>query len=80
MERSVYWLLLSTLALLLVAQEKTDITHIASHAYAVYDGIDIYCLLLWSWLVEKLILDKWNIGTAVIYLISTTIILLVSRG
>lgn len=81
MGKSVIWLLHGTLSLLFFAWVLTLApANNAGGAYAIYGGIYICCSLLWSWLVEKSMPDKWDIGGAVVCLIGSVIILLAPRG
>ncbi|WP_257384749.1 hypothetical protein [Snodgrassella alvi] len=58
MQKSVLWLLLGTLSVLLFAWLLTLVesnlveSNIAGRAYAAYGGIYISCSLLWAWLVK----------------------------
>ncbi|NVN35599.1 YnfA family protein [Komagataeibacter swingsii] len=52
----------------------------AGRAYAIYGGVYIAASLIWSWLVEKLPPDRWDIGGAAICLVGAAIILLAPRG
>lgn len=81
MGKSVLWLLPGTLSLLLFAWLLTLVeSNIAGRAYAVYGGIYICCSLLWSWLVEESVPDKWDISGALVCLLGAAIILLSPRG
>ena len=81
MGKSVLWLLPGTLSLLLFAWLLTLVeSNIAGRAYAVYGGIYICCSLLWSWLVEGSVPDKWDISGALVCLLGAAIILLAPRG
>jgi small multidrug resistance family-3 protein len=81
MQKSVLWLLLGTLSVLLFAWLLTLVeSNIAGRAYAAYGGIYISCSLLWAWLVEGSQQDKWDISGALMCLLGASIMLLAPQG
>ena len=51
----------------------------AGRAYAIYGGVYIAASLIWSWLVEGLPPDRWDMGGAAICLLGAAVILLGPR-
>lgn len=81
MGKSAWWTLLGTLSLLLFAWLLTLVeSNIAGRAYAVYGGIYICSSLLWSWIVEKSMPDKWDISGALLCLLGAAMILMAPRS
>jgi len=62
---------------LLLTQVDSDY---AGRAYAAYGGIYIVSSLLWLWLAEGKIPDRWDMLGAFVCLIGTGIILLAPRS
>ncbi|QHC35709.1 YnfA family protein [Komagataeibacter xylinus] len=52
----------------------------AGRAYAIYGGVYIVASLIWSWLVEGLPPDRWDILGAAICLAGAGLILLAPRA
>lgn len=52
----------------------------AGRTYAAYGGIYVVASILWLWLVEGRMPDRWDISGAVACLIGTSIILFGPRG
>ncbi|HWJ69528.1 MAG TPA: YnfA family protein [Sphingobium sp.] len=77
LDRSVLWLIPGTLSLLLFAWLLTLVdTSQAGRAYAAYGGIYILSALVWLWLVEDMVPDRWDMGGALLCLIGAGVILL----
>lgn len=52
----------------------------AGRTYAAYGGIYVVASILWLWLVEGRMPDRWDISGAAVCVIGTSIILFGSRG
>jgi small multidrug resistance family-3 protein len=52
----------------------------AGRAYAIYGGIYIAASLLWLWIVEARMPDRWDVAGAAICLIGAAVILFAPRG
>lgn len=52
----------------------------AGRTYAAYGGIYVVASILWLWLVEDRMPDRWDISGAVACLIGTSIVLFGPRG
>jgi len=75
--KSVLWIVPGTLSLLLFAWLLTLVdTSQAGRAYAAYGGIYITSALLWLWIVEGVMPDRWDLGGALLCLAGAAIILL----
>jgi len=80
LDRSPWWLLPGGASLALFAYLLTLVdTDAAGRAYAAYGGIYIAASLLWLWLVEKQMPDRWDLIGAVVCLVGAGIILLGPR-
>lgn len=78
--KSAWWLLPGAASLALFAYLLTLVeTEAAGRAYATYGGIYIAASLLWLWLVEKQMPDRWDLIGAAVCLIGAGIILLGPR-
>ncbi|BAK83534.1 hypothetical protein GLX_11220 [Komagataeibacter medellinensis NBRC 3288] len=79
--RSAFVLLPGCLSLVLFAWLLTfSPADNAGRAYAIYGGVYIAASLIWSWLVESLPPDRWDLGGAAICLAGAAIILLAPHG
>jgi len=74
--RSIWWLLpgMASLALFAFLLTRVD-TAFAGRAYAAYGGVYIVSSLIWLWVVEGKIPDRWDVFGAAICLIGAGIIL-----
>ena len=78
--KSVYWVLLGIVLLLVFALLLTRIeSGFAGRAYAAYGGVYIAASLVWLWMVEDKLPDRWDVFGAILCLIGATIILLGPR-
>ncbi len=75
--RSPWWLLPGILSLALFAFLLTRVDlEFAGRAYAAYGGIYITASLVWLWLVEGRMPDRWDMAGALVCLAGGGIILL----
>lgn len=76
MGRSVLWLAPGLLSLILfawlLAQSPADQ---AGRAYAIYGGVYIVASLVWLWLVEGQMPDRWDVAGAALCLCGAAVIL-----
>jgi small multidrug resistance family-3 protein len=81
LEKPVWWLAPGMLSLALFAWLLTLVpSEAAGRTFAAYGGIYIVASLLWLWLVEGRMPDRYDIGGALICLVGTSIILFAPRG
>ena len=81
MGKSVWWLAPGMVSLALFAWLLTFVpSEAAGRTFAAYGGIYIVASLLWLWLVENRIPDRWDICGAAICLAGTAIILFAPRS
>jgi len=74
--RSVWWLLPGIVSLALFAFLLTRVdTAFAGRAYAAYGGVYIAASLVWLWLAEGKIPDRWDVLGAFVCLVGAGIIL-----
>ena len=52
----------------------------AGRAYAAYGGVYILASLLWLWVVEQRMPDRWDVAGATICLVGAGVILFGPRG
>ena len=78
---SVWWLFpgVASLALFALLLARVDVGF-AGRAYAAYGGVYIVSSLIWLWLVEGKIPDRWDTFGAAICLIGAGIILFAPRS
>jgi small multidrug resistance family-3 protein len=70
------WLVPGTLSLLLFAWLLTKIdADFAGRAYAAYGGVYIAASLLWLWLVEGRVPDRWDLTGAALTLAGAAVII-----
>jgi len=74
--RSVWWLFpgMASLALFALLLTRVDAAF-AGRAYAAYGGVYIVSSLIWLWLAEGKVLDRWDMLGAFVCLIGAGIIL-----
>jgi len=79
--RDGWWLLpgMASLALFAFMLTKVD-TEYAGRAFAAYGGIYIVSSLIWLWLAEGKIPDRWDMIGAAICLLGTGVILFAPRA
>lgn len=81
MGRSVWLLAPGMVSLALFAWLLTLIpSEAAGRAYAAYGGVYIFCSILWLWIVESRVPDRWDVSGAAICLAGAAIILFGPRG
>ena len=74
--RSALWVIPGVLALVLFAFLLTRIdTPFAGRVFAAYGGVYITASLMWLWVVEGKMPDRWDVLGALICLIGAVIIL-----
>lgn len=79
--KSPWWLLPGIAALALFAYLLTLVDSTAAgRAYAAYGGVYIAAALLWLWLVEQQMPDRWDLIGAAVCLIGAGIILFGPRA
>lgn len=79
--RPAVWLLAGTVALALFAWLLTlHPTSSAGRVYAAYGGVYIAASLLWMWLAEGQMPDRWDIAGAILCLTGAGIIMLAPRS
>lgn len=80
LDRSPLWLVpgMAALALFAFLLTKVD-SDVAGRAYATYGGVYIVASLLWLWLVEHRVPDRWDLTGAAICIVGATVILLGPR-
>ena len=75
--RTALWTLPGTVALLLFAALLTRIpSAYAGRAFAAYGGIYVAASLLWLWLVEQSVPDRWDLLGAAVCIAGSAIIVL----
>ncbi|MFC3674992.1 YnfA family protein [Ferrovibrio xuzhouensis] len=81
LDKPAWWLTPGMVALALFAWLLTlSDSDAAGRAYAAYGGIYIAVSLLWLWMVESRVPDRWDLIGAAVCLIGTGIILFGPRG
>lgn len=79
--KSIYWLIPGTLSLWAFAYLLTLVdSAYAGRAYAVYGAIYIGASILWMWLIEKNVPDRFDILGVLVCLLGASIILLGPRA
>ncbi len=74
--RSALWLIPGVLALVLFAYLLTRVdAAFAGRAYAAYGGIYIAASLMWLWIIEGKVPDRWDLLGAGVCLIGAAVIL-----
>ncbi len=81
LEKPMWWLIPGIAALTLFAYLLTHIDEqFAGRAYAAYGGIYIVASLVWLWVIEGRMPDRWDVTGGAICLIGAAIILFGPRG
>lgn len=81
MEKSIWWTIPGTAALILFAYLLTlTPSDYAGRAYAAYGGVYISTSLVWLWVVEKQMPDKWDFIGAVLAFLAAGIIIFAPRS
>ncbi|MGO6816980.1 YnfA family protein [Rhizobium brockwellii] len=79
--KPIWWLAPGMVALALFAWLLTLVpSEAAGRTFAAYGGIYILASLLWLWLVEARVPDRYDICGALICLAGTSVILFAPRG
>lgn len=79
--KPVWWLAPGMVSLALFAWLLTLVpSEAAGRTFAAYGGIYIVASLLWLWLAENRVPDRWDIGGALICLAGTAVILFAPRS
>ena len=74
--KSVYWILLGIVSLIVFAVLLTRINSMfAGRTFAAYGGVYIVASLSWLWIIEGQRLDKWDILGAIICIAGAVLIL-----
>jgi len=81
LDRSPLWLVPGMVCLAVFAIALTRIeTGFAGRAYAAYGGIYILASLIWMWIVEGSLPDRWDALGATICIVGALIIVFAPRG
>ncbi|MGE0232919.1 MAG: YnfA family protein [Flavobacteriaceae bacterium] len=81
LDRSPLWLApgLASLAFFAFALTRVD-AGFAGRAYAAYGGVYIAASLLWLWIVERQMPDRWDVAGSIVALAGAAIIIFAPRG
>ncbi|OJT97016.1 MAG: hypothetical protein BGN83_16115 [Rhizobium sp. 63-7] len=81
LDKPVWWLAPGLVALAAFAWLLTLVpSEAAGRTYAAYGGIYILASILWLWIVEQRVPDRWDVSGAFVCLLGAGIILLGPRG
>ena len=81
LDRSPLWMVPGVISLMLFAWLLTLVdSDYAGRAYAAYGGVYILTSLLWLWVVEQRMPDRWDVAGATICLVGAGVILFGPRG
>jgi small multidrug resistance family-3 protein len=76
---SPWWLIVAAASLALFVWLLTLHSHPAGRVYAAYGGVYIAVSVLWLWLVDGVLPDRWDlVGTAIV-LVGVAVIYLAPR-
>jgi len=80
-DRTMLWLLPGILSLTLFAWLLTLVpTGTAGRAYAAYGGVYVAASLVWLWIVEDAVPDRWDFLGGAVVLAGAAIVLFGPRG
>ena len=65
---SIWWLLPAAASLALFAWLLTLHPHPAGRVYAAYGGVYVAVSVLWLWLVDGVLPDRWDVGGSLLVL------------
>lgn len=77
--KPIFWALFGVVALFIYSLIQTLQTFNFGRAFAAYGGIFITCAMLWGWLVDGHIPDRWDAIGGAICLIGVVVIVGVPR-
>jgi small multidrug resistance family-3 protein len=81
LEKSAFWLVPGVASLVVFAWLLTMVpSHAAGRIFAAYGGIYITASLVWMWLAEGVVPDRWDIAGAIVCLVGASMILLAPRA
>ncbi|MFN7102478.1 MAG: YnfA family protein [Pseudorhizobium sp.] len=81
LDKAVWWLAPGMLSLAVFAGVLALVpSDAAGRTYAAYGGIYIIASLLWLWLVEGRLPDRWDVGGGLVCLAGASLILFGPRG
>ncbi len=81
LDKPYYWLLIGIISLILFAYLLTKINlEFAGRAYTIYGGIYIIASLIWLFVVEKQLFNKWDVFGALIVFFGIFIIFYGNKG
>ena len=81
LDKPIWWLAPGMLSLALFAGALALVpSEAAGRTYAAYGGIYIIASLLWLWLIEGRLPDRWDLGGALVCLAGASLILFGPRG
>ncbi|MBU1317298.1 YnfA family protein [Pseudorhizobium marinum] len=81
LDKPVWWLAPGMLSLAIFAGVLALVpSDAAGRTYAAYGGIYIVASLLWLWLVEGRLPDRWDVGGGLVCLAGAALILFGPRG
>lgn len=81
LDKPVWWLAPGMLSLAVFAGVLALVpSDAAGRTYAAYGGIYIVASLLWLWLVEGRLPDRWDVGGGLVCLAGAALILFGPRG
>ena len=76
LEKSPWWIAPGILSLVIFALALTRIeSGFAGRTYAAYGGVYIFASVLWLWIVEQQVPDRWDLTGSAVALLGAAIIL-----
>jgi len=78
-EASIWWLLPAAASLVLFAWLLTLHPHPAGRVYAAYGGVYVAVSVLWLWLADGVLPDRWDITGSLLVLAGATLIYFAPR-